>query len=119
VKSINLNNSSVSLKLLDDSILNLPIFVEKKDIQYIKNCNIIQKNIVKVSEHEAPEAFNVKWLSEYVYTGKEGDLCRIGVVNNDLTIANLNGSRPPKYILSYDKVLGYISSSKGKKRESF
>jgi CRISPR-associated endonuclease/helicase Cas3 len=116
VKSVVFNATQISLKMIDGAVLNLPRTIDKKNPQWKKDCNTIQENMVNVSEYEAPDSSDIEWLSDYVYIGKEKDLCRIGVVNKDYTISNQNGGKMSNYMLSYDPILGYVSSKIERKK---
>ncbi len=101
--------------------------IEGKEIEVPATCHdrkkrrviaaAIMKNCVRVAEGLAPKNnMDISWLSNYVYIGSKDDdeeTLRIAIVQKDDEIVGVSGEQTnDKYLLKYDKVIGYQSEKR-------
>lgn len=99
----------ISLRLLDDSELPLPKFINAAERR--KTASVLLRNTVIVPVYCAPVALTkqIEWLRDYVYLGDyEESPFRAAIVLESDEVQGIGGSiANGEYNISYDSSLGY------------
>lgn len=114
-------NDGISLRLLDDSELLLPKFINAAERR--KTAAVLLSNTVMVPVYCAPVALTkqIEWLRDYVYLGDyEESPFRAAIVLESDEVQGIGGSTAnEKYNISYDSSLGYCVKKRGGDKDVF
>ena len=120
LRSFRRKDQNLILELLNGESLILPRNLKKRDRREWRRLAVeLFRNLVTVSEHQAPSAIRreeLKGLEEYIYLGSdEENSLRVALVQLDGTLTGLNQADAlPGWNLRYDDKLGYLTTKKVK-----
>jgi CRISPR-associated endonuclease/helicase Cas3 len=115
INSIQSIGDGVRLRLMDDTILELPKNAKSLSMRKQRHlAAILQRHIVRVPDYLLPQTpqNQLRWLEEYMYIGY-GEESPVAVVKkgHDGVLRGFDGSETPlpNYSIDYDPEYGYIA----------